>query len=421
MTAPRLIRCINGHVFDVNSDAACPVCGWTDAPATIKTETGSGDGQANPPPDRRMIILAGATVIAAGAGAGVYALLNQGGGGKTEFDKEEAARESAAKSANKPPNANPIQQPNQQDAKSEPKPSALPAFRELQAFQPMAQMAAASTLKLSPFVTDMALLTRAVQLSARQPLQLYPKRLLVNHVTANQPQALAEAGSACALGNVVRIDDAAALDYLTRASGQGAVRARIALAQMRLAGRGAARDSNAAGDLLALAARADSGASAQALTLLKSLNRTLDGAGPTSADLNRAVTDKNWPLAVNIARVLAAAQIGSGYTVLGERHWEGVGLDRNPAAAVDWWKKASAIGYPNASYHLSQAASDPQSGPANIIEAMVWMQIAFLQSDDKPRALYFTDKVSARAGLLDGSQWAAMRTLFADLPIPGPQ
>ena len=403
MSTPRMIRCINGHVFDVSVDQACPVCGWAPPEKTDvgKGNTGNGDSTPRSVTRRAIIIAAGTAAV---AGGGLYAVLGQ----KPQPSEPPKKLTSSGDTARQTKVA-------ERDAND------APPFENLKPLQPSAQIAAATTLKLSPFATETTLLTRAKLLAQKQPSQLKPKRLLVDFVKANQPLALAEIGAACYFGYGVKTSDQLALDYATRAANQGAVRGRTLLAQMLLAGRGVPRDPKTAGDLLVLAARADSAGSAQAVTLLRALSRSLDGTGPNTIDLAQALSAQNWQLATKLAQSLADVQIAAGYTVLGQRYWQGIGVNKDPAAALGLWKKAVAIGYPNASYELSRTGNASEAGSSNVAESMIWLVIAFLQSEDKARALFFTDKISSQSGLLDGSQWAAIRTLFVGLAFPGPK
>lgn len=417
--ATRLIRCINGHVFDAAAAEACPTCGWTEQPSASSGAAGGKDGKtenrtenetkkqsgAEEIDKRRRAFVIGGGVALAGIGAGGYFLF-----------------------ANKPaPVVEVASPPAPQKPAPEPqKPSAdaavtLPRFADLQPIEQTAQIAAARTLGLSAFTTNAALVTRIVRLVQLKPTDVGLKQRLVPHVKSDQPMALNEAGAACYFGYGVQKDEKLALDYLTRAASEGVVRARSLIAQSLLAGGLKPRDPDAAADILTLAAKADGPGAGQAAMLLKQLNRSLDNAGPTSADLGAAIAQKNWDLTVKIARVLADQKIDSGYNTLGERHWKGEGLPKDPAAAIDFWRKATAIGYSVASYNLSVAAKTPPTGSPSLIESLVWLMIARIQTEDRPRAVWITERITEQTGLFDQSQWSAIRTLFADIDIPGPK
>ena len=296
----------------------------------------------------------------------------------------------------------------------------LTKFDALEPLTQDTQISAATALGLSPFATELALLIRATKLAERQPSQLQAQRLLVPFVRNNQPMALADAASSSYYGYAVAIDDKVALDYFTKAAEQGSVRARAELAQLLLAGRAMPRDTKAAAEFFVLAGRADSPFLEQILLGLKALNVSLDGKGPTAGDLQKAFNSSNWELSLKLAHELADLKIAKGYHVLGMLSWSGNAVPKDQAAAIDWFKKASAIGYSPATESLSYVAKTPASGTGNLVEAVVLLEIAYLQSENKQRAIYFSNKISEQAGLLDHGQWVAIKTLFADLAIPGP-
>lgn len=438
MVAPRMIRCINGHVFDVTSSESCPVCGWTQTPVVSgggAGATGGDERKDDPGPDRRMIVIAVAAVLLLAGGSGLAIMLNMQRGApdapKSVDARPAETRPAESKPAEtRPPETRPVEtkaaETKAADIKpaetrpADPKTVVLPDFKTLQPLAQTEQIAAADSLGLSPFAKETALVQRATLLAGLNPMNLDMKRMLVEFVRAGHPLALTEAGAACYFGYAVRVDDQAALDYVTRAADQGVVRGRLLLNQMILAGRGRPRDRQAAGDLLILAIRAEAGGPLPLMAMLKSLDRSLDGAGPTTIDLQRAVMASDWTAAIALARALAEVKIAAGYVVLGERHWQGDGLEKNQAMAIDYWKKAVRIGYSNASQNMAFAARNPPSGSANISESMVWLLIGFLQAEDKPRSDFFRQRVMTQVGLLDPAQWRAIRTLFQGLAIPGP-
>jgi TPR repeat protein len=433
MASSRMIRCINGHVFDAATHAACPICGWTEAGAAITTVSNTSKGLtgglgANPvPPDPNRnlkLIGGGASAFLAIIVVAYLAFKPAPVPDPINDDPKKTVEKTPEKTAEKPSDQTLEKKPDPQasaklNSSDQQKSNGLPRFDTLEPLTQDAQSAAAGTLGLSPFTTQMALLTRATRLASVQPAQIQSKRLLIPFIKENQPLALAEAGSSSYFGYAVEVNDQLALDYLTRGADQGSVWARAVLAQMLFVGRGKPRDDDAARKLLLLAARADSVSSPQILRALASVNLKLDGQGPNSYDMKQAMDASNWGLASKLAQELADVQIAQGYYVLGLLNWEGDGIPKDTTAAIDWWKKATALGYSNASYSLSVAARTPPSGSGNLLEAMVWLEIAFLQSEDKQRALYYTDKITAQAGLLDRGQWTAIKTLFSDITIPG--
>ncbi len=420
--ATRLIRCINGHVFDASATGSCPSCGWTEPASATPgaTENDGGEtrkqsGTEEIDKSRRFLVIGGVGT-AAGLGVGAYFLL---------ANRHAAPDPAPDPKVSKPPvSERPPTEPqhpanNQQPAGKAP--GALADFLELQPIEQTAQIAAARALGLSPFTTETALVTRVVRLAQTRPTDVRFKQLLVPFVKSDQPMALNEAGTACFYAYGVQKDDKLAFDYLTRAASRGVVRARAGVAQMLQAGTLKPRDPDAAAEILTRAAKADGPGAGQALTFLKVLKRSLDGAGPGSADLFAASAQKNWDLTVKIARALADQNIDSGLNALGERYWNGEGLPQDRTAAIEFWRKATAIGYSPASYNLSIAAKSPPTGSPNLVESLVWLLIASIQTEERARKIWFTDRVTEQAGLFDQSQWSAIRTLFADIDTPGPK
>ena len=410
--ATRLIRCINGHVFDASKAEACPTCGWVEQPSADASDTeGSGGGTKKETgveeidKNRRALVIGGG-VAAAGLAAGAYFL----------FSNKPAAPvvEVASPRAPEKPAAAPPQPATDT-------PPALARFPDLQPIEQTAQISAARTLGLAPFTTSTALVTRIVRLVQLKPTDVGLKQILVPHVKANQPMAVSEAGAACYFGYGVQKDEKLGFDYLTLAANQGVVRARGLVAQALLAGSVKPRDPDAAAEILTLAAKADGPGALQARTFLKTLKRSLEDAGPSSIDLAAANSQKNSDLVVKIARILADQKIDSGYNALAERYWVGEGLPKDPAAAMDLWRKAIAIGYPLASYNLSLVAKMPLTGSPSLIDSLVWLIIARVQTEDRSRAVWLTERVTEQAGLFDQAQWSAVRTLFAGIDIPGPK
>ncbi|WP_294533868.1 tetratricopeptide repeat protein [uncultured Rhodoblastus sp.] len=418
--ATRLIRCLNGHVFDASATTACPTCGWTEPASATPGSTENSGGESRKRSggeeidnSRRMLVIGGGAV-AAGLGAGAYFFLANRHA-TPDPDPEPAVRKPPA--AEKPPvTEKPPAEPLQQASKA---PGALPNFLELPPVEQTAQMAAARELGLSPLATETALVTRVVRLAQFKPTEVRYKQLLIPLVKLDRPMALNEAGTALQFGYAVNKDAKLAFDYLTRAASQGVVRARAGIAEMLLAGNPKPRDPDGAAEILTLAAKADGPGAGQALTFLKVLKRSLDGAGPGSAELFAAAAQKNWDLNIKIARALADRNIDSGLNALGERYWNGEGVPQDRAAAIEFWRKATAIGYSPASYNLSLAAKAPPTGSPNLVESLVWLLIAAIQTEDRARRIWFTDRLTEQAGLFDQSQWSAIRTLFAEIEIPG--
>lgn len=500
MTVSRMIRCINGHVFDATAQAACPNCGWTELgkAATGDSNSSNGSGTENgtspvPPNPNRKVMIAGAAAFGAIAiGIASYAFLKPAPVPVPDpITKvpDKVAEKTPEKAREKPPEVVPEKVPEKAPEKTpevvpekvpekftevvpekvpakepekapvvipdkvpeklpekapektpekviekqpEPQPvikveppvppvtNGLTKFDALEPLTQDTQISAATALGLSPFATETALLTRATLLAEHFPIKLEALRLLVPFVKNNQPQALEVAGGASLHGDGVEVNEQIALDYLTRGADQGATRARIELAEMLRLGRGKPKDEKAATDLYVLVARADSKMGQQIIPLLATLKIAVNGKGPTATDLQNAYESSNWELSLKLAHELADVQIAKGYHVLGLLSLDGHGVPKDQAAAIDWFKKASAIGYSPASYNLSVVAKTPPVGSGNFVEAMVWLEIAFVQSENKQRSLYYTDKISEQVGLLDRNQWAAIKTLFADITIPGP-
>lgn len=498
MSSPRMIRCINGHVFDAAANNACPNCGWTEpgkaTPVTSVLTTGatseSSGGSMQLSPNRNFLMIGAAAFAVIALGVVSYGFLkttpvpdpivkvpDKAADKTTDKVPEKVAEKTPEvapdKVPEKVPDKNPVivadkvpekapdkvvekapeiapdkvpdklpdktvekvpeKAPDKVvEKKNEPQPaikeatpvppntSGLLKFDALEPLTQDAQAAAAAKLGLSAFATETALVTRATKLGEQYPVKLESLRLLVPFIKKNQPQALEVAGGASLFSDIVQVNDQIALDYLTRASDQGATRARIERAEMLRLGRGKPKDEKAAVDLYIRVARADSKMSQQIIPLLAALKIKIEGNGPTASDLQKAYESSNWKLSLKLAHEFADIQIAKGYHVLGLLSLDGNGVPKDPAVAIDWFKKASAIGYSPASYSLSVMTKTPATGSGNLVEAMVWLEIAFLQSENKQRSLYYTDKISEQAGLLDRNQWAAIKTLFADIAIPGP-
>ena len=446
MSSSRMIRCINGHVFDAAAHDACPNCGWTEpgkAVPVASVSTGgaaseTGSGPIPPISNRNLMMIGAAAFVAIALGVGSYVFLKSTPvpdpivivpdklAEKTpDKGPEKVTERTAEKVAEKAPDkvVEKKVEPQPETKVVPPAPPNAKGLSKFDALEPLtqgAQTAAATKLGLSPFATETALVTRATKLAEQYPVKLEALRLLVPFVKNNQPQALEVAGDANLDGNDVEKNEMIALDYLTRAANQGATRARIYLAEMLRLGRGTPKDQKAATDLYVLVSRADSKMSEQIIPLIAAIKIKVDGNGPTATDLQKAYESSNWEVSLKVAHELADVQIAKGYHILGLLSLNGFGVPKDQAVAIDWFKKATTIGYSPASESLSLIAKSPPTGSGNLVEAMVWLEIGFLQSENKDRAIYFTDKISEQAGLLDRNQWAAIKTLFADLAIPGP-
>lgn len=432
----RFIRCINGHVFDANAHGACPTCGWSEkeaAPASSPEEESGRGKQATPlPPEpnptRRLLVLAAASAGVALAGAGTYAVLSRCGGplgtacptpDLPEPKPEPRQQATAGLEPGSEPKREPKSEPKseaQPDPKSEPKAeTGPPRFADLEPLEQSEQLAVARALGLSPFLTQMVLVVRAIHLSRANPRDLAAKRYLVPFVKANQPLALSEAGSAVHYGNAVRQDDAAARDYLKRAADFGVVSARVELAEMLLAGQGGPRDEKAAGDLLVLAARAGS---EHALNLLSTIGRGR-GTEPTATDLEGPVNQRNWSQVKPIATNLADAQIAQGYNAMGL--WSRFGPNRSAAEETQWYRKAVALGLSISMRNMAWDETHPSSGAANFVEAIAWRQLERLYVVPRGSANAIGLAIWEQSGFLDRTQWSKLRTLFAGIDIAGPR
>ncbi|MFG1352077.1 hypothetical protein [Xanthobacter autotrophicus] len=419
-------------MFDAHAHGACPTCGWTEkeaAPASSPEENSGRKKQATPlPPEpnptRRLLVLAAASAGVVAATAGAYGFLSRCGGPlgtdclppppPAPEPRQQAEAKSAAKSEPKPePKADPKPEPKAEpEARPETGP---PRFADLEPLEQSEQLAVARALGLSAFLTQMVLMARAIHLSRANPKDLTAKRYLVPFVSANQPLALSEAGSAAHYGNAVRQDDAAAREYLKRAADFGVVSARVELAEMLLAGQGGPRDEKAAGDLLVLAARAGS---EHALNLLSTIGRGR-GSEPTASDLDGPVNQRNWSQVKPIATNLADAQIAQGYNAMGL--WSRFGPNRSAAEEQQWYRKAVALGLPISMRNMAWDETHPTSGGANFVEAIAWRQLERLYVVERGSANAIGLAIWDQSGFLDRSQWSKLRTLFAGIDIAGPK
>ena len=78
---------------------------------------------------------------------------------------------------------------------------------------------------------------------------------------------------------------------------------------------------------------------------------------------------------------------------LGLIHEGGQGVDRNPAEAVSWYRKAAVQGHQAAQYLLGMAYAAGTGVVEDRAEAFVWLSLA--ATDDDPSAAYFRDENQA--------------------------
>lgn len=139
---------------------------------------------------------------------------------------------------------------------------------------------------------------------------------------------------------VVR-DAARGVELVTRAADQGNAQAKAFLGQLYLAGRGVEKDEAKGGRLIHEAANA--GLASAQLNMGILLERGRGGFAKDEAAAFlwlKAAADQNYARA---------------YAYVGNAYDRGLGVDRDPAQAIEWWQRGAQAGERTSRYYLARA------------------------------------------------------------------